>query len=950
MKKTIFIAIAFLFFFLPANAQNVPSGMKYQAVARDLSGNVLADKDISLKITLYSFQDRKIQYSEIHPVTTNSLGLFSLTIGEGNVELGTFNKVPWSTEEIWMELAIDESGGNNFISLSDSKLLAVPYAFHAATAGQLAGGTLMGNGDPRDPGHGNGVPSNVWSLFGNSSTDPTEDKLGTTDCADLVIITDNAERIRILCSGEVLIDSDLTVGNDLQVDHNANIDNDLTVQNNVETNITGGNTIVHGNFDVVDGSPTTLTGTLNVNGATDLDNTLNVDGTTDLNSSLDVNNNSPTNLTGTLNVDEETDLNSSLDVNNNSPTNLTGTLNVDEETDLNSSLDVNNNSPTNLTGTLNVDEETDLNSSLDVNNNSPTNLTGTLNVDGVTDINNILNVTSGHTTNLTGILNVDLTTNLSSILNVDGVTNLNNNFNVFNNSPSILTGTLTVDGITNLNSSFNVNNSSPTILTGTLDVDGITNFNNNVTVDDCFQVGTAGSVLLKFNPAIVNSNENSFTNYPLQISGTGASQGVAIKLNSWAPTSNFMAFFATGEMRGRIEGNTGFLVQNFTSVAQNLTDFDPNDADQGEVVVVDTTDQNAGSEADNAGNSAVPSTQVTNSQVNTEELVEFIILAVNFLDAIIQVATSFTSIFDPVDIFEAAVGGVVATADLAVFVGFSVANVGVSYESGSGDYAEWLQKDNVEEMMHYGEVVGVIGGKISKEFVEADKFMIVSASPAVVGAMPPSIEEEKRFEKIAFIGQVPVKVRGEVQIGDYILPSGDGDGLAIAVSREQMRAKDYHRIIGIAWEESKIEDRDKIYQMINTAVGINQNDLATVIDQMQTVMNQMQDAIKEVNPDYQGFVYETESKEVRMEMDYTVSPTHESQIAGYFEGVEYSSREELGLLVKDAIETQAGIDFSEYPVVERMLLDPEYAEAARIHYSNLLDEYLVLMEQLNNQN
>ena len=60
-----------------------------------------------------------------------------------------------------------------------------------------------------------------------------------------------------------------------------------------------------------------------------------------------------------------------------------------------------------------------------------------------------------------------------------------------------------------------------------------------------------------------------------------------------------------------------------------------------------------------------------------------------------------------------------------------------------------------------------------------------------------------------------------------------------------MKAKDYHRIIGIAWEDSKIEDRLKIYQMINTAVGINQNDLATVIDQMQTVMNQMQDAIKE---------------------------------------------------------------------------------------------------------
>ena len=87
-----------------------------------------------------------------------------------------------------------------------------------------------------------------------------------------------------------------------------------------------------------------------------------------------------------------------------------------------------------------------------------------------------------------------------------------------------------------------------------------------------------------------------------------------------------------------------------------------------------------------------------------------------------------------------------------------------------------------------------------------------------------------------------------------------------------------------------------------------------------------------------------------MAMDYTVSPTHGSQIEGYFEGVEYSNREELGIAVRDAIETQAGIDFSEYPVIERMLLDPEYAEAARVHYSNLLDEYLILMEQMNANN
>ena len=138
MKNFNLITLLLLFFSIAANAQNVPYGMKYQAVARDLSGAVLGEQNIHLKITLYSEQDRQTQYCETHLTTTNPLGLFSLTIGEGQVQKGNFANVPWSTHNIWMELAIDESGGSNFTTISDSKLLAVPYAFHAATAGQLS--------------------------------------------------------------------------------------------------------------------------------------------------------------------------------------------------------------------------------------------------------------------------------------------------------------------------------------------------------------------------------------------------------------------------------------------------------------------------------------------------------------------------------------------------------------------------------------------------------------------------------------------------------------------------------------------------------------------------------------------------------------------------------------------------------------------------------------------
>ncbi|WP_235296242.1 hypothetical protein [Portibacter marinus] len=66
---------------------------------------------------------------------------------------------------------------------------------------------------------------------------------------------------------------------------------------------------------------------------------------------------------------------------------------------------------------------------------------------------------------------------------------------------------------------------------------------------------------------------------------------------------------------------------------------------------------------------------------------------------------------------------------------------------------------------------------------------------------------------------------------------------------------------------------------------------------------------------------------------------------GYFDVKEFSNRQELGLLVKQAMEEQAGIDLSEYPLVDRMLTEPGYAESAKEHYSKLMTEYMGLLEQ-----
>ncbi|MBK9489692.1 MAG: hypothetical protein IPO07_13580 [Haliscomenobacter sp.] len=309
--------------------------------------------------------------------------------------------------------------------------------------------------------------------------------------------------------------------------------------------------------------------------------------------------------------------------------------------------------------------------------------------------------------------------------------------------------------------------------------------------------------------------------------------------------------------------------------------------------------------------------------------------SITVFGSIAQTAASLASVLDPEDIFSNGVDLVVDITNLVLVGGFADLNLGVAFESGAGDYAEWLPRVDPNEAMSFGDVVGVNGGKVSKKFSQAERFMVVSASPIVLGNMPSSKEGEKNAEKIAFMGQVPVKARGVVHIGDYLLPSGEGDGLAIAVAPDKMKARDFKRIIGVAWEAS--DDREFI-KLINTAVGLNQNDTGKLIEEMQMVINQMQKAIQEMNPNYQAHLFEVDETTKLAKPaapDFTVSSTHPSQVERYFEGKTYPNRQEMLQDVKKALVDRANINLEKYPLVAYIFDHPEQATELANYYNQL---------------
>ncbi|MBF9252717.1 hypothetical protein I2I11_05410 [Pontibacter sp. 172403-2] len=671
MKKLLLLGCAFLLTIAVTMAQ-APQAMNYQGIARDQAGNLIANKAISLRISIVEGgAEGQTVYTEVHRTTTSAFGSFSLQIGRGTVEKGKFESIAWGSSNQYLRIELDAGGGTNYKLMGSSELLSVPYAYHAGTASKLLNG--LSASDSKHISAKPGIPAQVWSLFGNSETDPAEDRLGTTDYVDLILITNNEERLKITKDGDINIKTNLNVGN------NADIGNDLTVRKNVYLNTVGGETTNNGPFTVARASATYLTGTLTVDKATDLNSTLNADGATTLGNTLNVA--GATALANTLTVDNATNLKSTLGV--------TGS--------------------TSLGSTLGVTGATTLGSTLGVN--GATTLRSSLGVSGVTNLGSSLGVTGA--------------TSLNNTLSVGGATTLNN--------------TLSANGMVTVNASLSGGDMSP------------------------------GA-------------------YPLRV--MGSDQGIFIKVNGESNNDKNYISFVNGNnvLVGKIEGQTLSELKNGVDYGWQI--------------------------AMNAANIAFIAAEgiATAAQLDAAEAVVM------------------------------AVDGIVATGEMAKHIIEMENQAGVTYESGSGDYAEWLRRADQNEKLTFGDIIGVTGGKITRNTSAADHFMVVSMSPIVLGNSPKAGEEES-YEKVAFMGQVPVKVVGNVSVGDYIVPSGNNDGFGVAIHPADMILENYKKIVGVAWSAAKSNES---FSLVNVAVGINANDMAQKLVQQQAELEHMRGKVNSI--------------------------------------------------------------------------------------------------------
>lgn len=676
------------------NESNIPQIMSYEGYITDNNGQPLADGQYDFTFALYTEPTGGSSvWKEVHNSVPVVNGFIQLFLGRGTPPNPL--SLPFNSP-YFLGIKV----GNNAEMEPRLELTATGYSYRARIADEVADGSVttekiapasvtdekikdiswnkitnipkdllsssqmaerqklsIGSNEKYPLGPG-GVPANVWSLFGNSRSDSTEDMLGTTDFQALVMKTDNLERLRIRATGEIDIDSDLTVGGDLDV---------------------FGITTLHNTTE----STSNNNGALVVAGGVGIARRINVGGDGLFESNLDVNG---------------------------------------------------------ITSLNNTTESTTITN-------------GALVVAGGVGIGKRINIGGD------GLF--------QSNLNVDGITTLNNTTESTNSG----NGALVVAGGTGIGKNLNVGSN--------LDV------TQNGQIGGRMGIGGAAPSSVK----LYVSGQGSYAGNHIALfenTGSTSPDGIAIKVSAGAPNNenNFVTFLdGNGSTRGRIEG------QNATDVltSPEYIFFTFLDAFELGLAIADVT---AAASSANvcAGVGAVACPPVPSLIVGA---------AAKLAAQAGRVAATQAFLFD---------------------------NLGVAYQSGNGDYAEYLQRMYANEEIEAGDIVGVFGGKVTKTTRGAQQIMSVSAAPIVLGNAPPK-EEENGYEKVAFMGQVPVKVLGPVESGDYIIPSGREDGTGIAVSPEMMTVDEFAKVVGRAWGSSDNE----FVKLVNVVIGLNSGDIVNII-------------------------------------------------------------------------------------------------------------------------
>lgn len=116
-----------LLLFQSVQAQTTQKNLiNYQGVARTAAGELMADESMNIGIALrFGSPMATTAYEETHTLSTDSNGVFSIQIGNGNVISGNYDLLPWGSLSSFVTVSV------NGMEVGITEMTAVPYAIIA---------------------------------------------------------------------------------------------------------------------------------------------------------------------------------------------------------------------------------------------------------------------------------------------------------------------------------------------------------------------------------------------------------------------------------------------------------------------------------------------------------------------------------------------------------------------------------------------------------------------------------------------------------------------------------------------------------------------------------------------------------------------------------------------------------------------------------------------------
>ena len=139
MQGRLFSLITWIGILICSSAfSQIPEFLDYQAVIRDYNGEILANRQMGIRIQIKQGDAfGAAVYVETHTAVTSNDGLVKLQIGGGTAVLGTFAGIRWENGPYFLQTETDPEGGSDYTIIGVSQLLSVPFAEHAKTAERI---------------------------------------------------------------------------------------------------------------------------------------------------------------------------------------------------------------------------------------------------------------------------------------------------------------------------------------------------------------------------------------------------------------------------------------------------------------------------------------------------------------------------------------------------------------------------------------------------------------------------------------------------------------------------------------------------------------------------------------------------------------------------------------------------------------------------------------------